>query len=40
METKDNLMEFLMAYVKEHPEIDIKTIIPNAENIQKVLEQL
>jgi len=40
METKDNLMGFLIAYVKEHPEIDINIIIPNEENIKKVLESL
>ena len=38
METKDNLMGFLTAYVNEHPEIDINIIIPNEENIKKVLE--
>ncbi len=40
METKDNLMGFLTAYVKEHPEVDINIIIPNEENIKKVLEAL
>lgn len=40
METKDNLMEFLTAYVNEHPEIDINIIVPNEENIKKVLEIL
>ena len=40
METKENLMGFLKAYVKEHPEVDINIIIPNAENIKKVLERL
>ena len=40
METKENLMGFLTAYVKEHPEVDINIIIPNAENIKKVLERL
>ena len=40
METKDNLMEFLTAYVREHPEVDINIIIPNSENIKKVLERL
>lgn len=38
METKDNLMEFLTSYVAEHPEVDINIIIPNEENIKKVLE--
>ena len=40
METKDNLMGFLVAYVEEHPEVDIDIIIPNEENIKKVLEVL
>ena len=40
METKINLMGFLTEYVKEHPEVDINIIIPNAENIKKVLERL
>jgi protein-tyrosine phosphatase len=40
METKDNLMEFLTAYVREHPEVDINIIIPNEKNIKKVLEFL
>ena len=38
METKDNLMAFLTAYVKEHLEVDINTIIPKEENIKKVLD--
>ena len=40
METTDNLMSFLTAYVKEHPEMDINVIIPNERNIKKVLEIL
>ena len=40
METKENLMDFLTAYVKDHPEVDINIIIPNAENIKKVLEHM
>ena len=40
METKDNLMGFLTAYVKEHPEVDIDTIIPKEGNIKKVLVML
>ena len=40
METKDNLIGLLTAYVKEHPEVDINIIIPNEENIKKVLEVL
>ncbi len=40
METKDNLMGFLSSYAEEHPEVDINTIIPNEENIKRVLEVL
>ena len=40
METKDNLMEFLMAYVSEHPKVDINIILPNEENIRRVLEAM
>ena len=40
METKDNLMGFLTSYVTEHPEVDINTIIPNENNIKRVLEAL
>ncbi len=40
METKENLMEFLVAYVKEHPQVEINIIIPNKENIRRVLEAI
>ena len=40
MKTKDNLMGFLTSYVTEHPEVDINTIIPNENNIKRVLEAL
>ena len=40
MKTKDNLMGFLTSYVAEHPEVDINTIIPNENNIKRVLEAL
>ncbi len=40
MKTKDNLMEFLTAYVNEHPEVDINIILPNEENIRRVLEAM
>ena len=40
METKDNLISFLKAYVDKHPEVDLNTIIPNEENIKKVLTAL
>ena len=40
MEAKENLMDFLTAYVRKHPEVDISIIIPNEENIKKVLECL
>ena len=40
MESKDNLMGFLTVYVKEHPEVDINIIIPNEENIRRVLKAI
>ena len=41
METKENLMDFLVAYVREHPQVDINIIIPNEENIRRwALEKL
>lgn len=40
IETKDNLMGFLTSYVKDHPEVDINIIIPNENNIKKVLEAI
>ena len=33
-------MGFLTSYVAEHPEVDINTIIPNENNIKRVLEAL
>ena len=38
METKDNLMGFLTSYAAEHPEIDINIIVPNEDNIRRVLK--
>lgn len=40
MKTKENLLDFLTEYVKEHPQVDINTIIPNENNIRKVLAAL
>jgi len=40
MESKENLMEFLAAYVREHPQLDINIIIPKEENIRRVLEAI
>lgn len=37
MMSKENLLDMLTAYVKEHPEVDIEIIIPQEENIKKVL---
>ena len=39
MESKENLMEFLAAYVREHPQVDINIIIPKEENIRSVLDK-
>ncbi len=38
MKSKDNLMDMLTAYVKEHPEVDIEIIIPHRENMERLLE--
>ena len=40
MKTKENLIGFLTSYVEAHPEVDINIIIPNEENIKKVLTAL
>lgn len=37
MKSKENLMNMLTAYVKDHPEVDIEIIIPQEENIRKLL---
>mgnify|MGYP002511197255 CR=1 FL=1 len=37
MESKENLLDMLTSYVKDHPEVDINIIIPQEENIRKVL---
>lgn len=39
MKSKENLLDMLTAYVKNHPEVDIDIIIPQEENIRKVLSQ-
>ncbi|MBD5468406.1 MAG: tyrosine-protein phosphatase [Lachnospiraceae bacterium] len=40
MESKDNLMEMLTAYVDAHPEVDIEIIVPHRENMEQVLKHL
>ncbi len=40
METRGNLLKFLTDYVKDHPEVDINTILPNERNIRAVLNML
>lgn len=40
MKTKENLLDFLTNYVQEHPQVDINTIMPNENNIKKVLDAL
>ena len=37
MESKTNLLSFLTAYAAEHPEVDIRTILPREENIKTLL---
>lgn len=39
MKSKENLLDMLTAYVKNHPEVDIDIIISQEENIRKVLSQ-
>lgn len=39
MKSKDNLLDMLTAYVKNHPEVDIDIIIPQEENIRQVLSK-
>ena len=40
MKTKENLTDFLTDYVKQHPEVDLQTILPNERNIREVLNTL
>ena len=40
MKTKENLLDFLTSYVKAHPEVNINTILPNENNIKRVLDAL
>ena len=37
MKSKDNLIDMLTAYVKEHPEVDLEIIVPHAENMSRLL---
>lgn len=40
MRSKDNLMDMLTEYAIEHPDVNIKIIIPHRDNIEQLLEQL
>lgn len=40
MKSRDNLMDMLESYVKEHPEVDIDIIIPHADNMSRLLKEL
>ena len=40
MQSKDNLMDMLLAYADTHPEVDIEIIIPHRENMMNLLKQL
>ena len=40
METKENLADFINAFIAGHPEVDPELLIPNEENIKKVLDAL
>lgn len=40
MKSKENLLDLLTDYVKSHPQVDIRTILPNEKNIKKVLDAI
>lgn len=40
IKTKENLFAFLTNYVQDHPQVDIRTILPSEKNIRRVLEKL
>lgn len=40
MQSKDNLIDMLTSYVRNHPETDIEIIIPHKENMERLLELL
>ena len=40
MKSKENLMDMLTAYVKNHPEVDMEIIVPQEENIRKLISCL
>ena len=40
MKTKENLLDFLTAYVREHPQVDLNTILPNENTIRAVLDAI
>ena len=40
MKSKDNLMDMLTTYVKEHPEVDIDIIVPHVDNISRLLKRI
>ena len=40
MKTKENLLDFLTAYVREHPQVDLNTILPNENTIRTVLDAI
>ena len=40
MKSKENLMDMLTAYVKEHPDVDLGILVPQEENIRRILEHV
>ena len=40
MKSRDNLIDFLTAYVQEHPEVELEIIVPHAENMTELLKQI
>lgn len=40
MESKDNLMDMLTAYVKVHPEVELEIIVPHRETMERLLKEV
>lgn len=40
MESKDNLMDMLIAYAEKNPKADIDIMIPQEENIRRILKRI
>lgn len=40
MASKDNLMDMLVSYADDHPEVELDIIVPRRENMERLLKQL